>query len=131
MDYPVLAFEPVKGLRGRLRTMPGLVLQQEGLVNDLSTLVNRLRRERDYGVSDVIDLVVACEEELWWSIHFNESHLLDSTKANSITFVESYERDLFTEAELAYGTPVAFHTRRADIFWWNQYDEHVRHNRPI
>ena len=131
MDYPVLAFEPVKGLRERLRTLPGLVLQQEGLVNDLSTLVNRLRRERDYGVSDVIDLVVACEEELWWSIHFNESHLLDSTKANSITFVDSYERDLFTESELAYGTLVAFHTCRADIFWWSDNDDYARHYGPI
>ncbi|URP22210.1 hypothetical protein SEA_BIG4_167 [Microbacterium phage Big4] len=124
MDYPVTAFEDDKALGGRLRgSLQGLVLEQEGLVNDLSSQINKLRRERDLGVSDTVDLFIACGTELWWAIHFYEEELKDATKANSITFVDTFERDLYFRPVIAYGVPAAVHLRRSDTFWWNQYDD--------
>ncbi|QIG57868.1 hypothetical protein SEA_PAULODIABOLI_173 [Microbacterium phage PauloDiaboli] len=110
-EYPITAFEDEKGLSARVRGGLALSLEQEGLVNDLSFHVNRLRREREYHVRREAELVIACGPELWWAIYFNEAALLESTKTSKIVFVDHFERDLFYQAKLSFNIPVALHTR--------------------
>ena len=114
-EYPITAVEDDKGLTARLRGGLGLVLEQEGLVNDLSFHVNRLRRDREYHVSREVELVVACGIELWWAIHFNRDSLMEAVKATSIRFVPEFERDLFYRANLSYNIPVALHTQHTPL----------------
>lgn len=114
MDYPVVAFEDPSSLLQKLRgSSVGLVLEQEGLASDLIQQINQLRRQRQYGVSDIIRLSVACGEELWWAFHFNESKILRETKSESVVFVSEFPRELYYRTELAYGVPVALHSIRA------------------
>lgn len=115
-SYPIYAMTDPPELHRELRsTSVGAILEQEGAVNDLIFHINRLRREREYSVTDVIEIVVACGEELWWAIHWNRITLLDRCVADRIIFVGAFEPDLFTTATV--GSPkasmnVAFHSRR-------------------
>ena len=110
MDYPVLCFVDSPRLSRALRDSPvGVVLEYEGMANDLVFHINRLRRERDYGVSDVIDIVVACGEELWWAIHWNRDEILKRTKAEDLTFTLDFERDLYYTGSVGSAqTPIPF-----------------------
>ena len=86
-EYPITALEDTHDQVKKLRSGVGLVLNQEGLVNDLSYHVNRHRRDMDYGVSDRITLELAVSPEVWWAIHFNESELKRKTLTKHIRFL--------------------------------------------
>ncbi len=117
LSYPVLALEDRDGLRAAMRAAShGLVLEQEGLCNDLTFHINRVRRERDYGVSDRILTVLGVGAELWWAIHFNKETILAATKSVDILCITNPELDLFYRADLGSkhtSQPVLIHTRRA------------------
>lgn len=102
-DYPKTFFTDKPDAGKKLRTGTGLVLQQEGLVNDLSVLINRHRRDKEYNVSDYIVLHLAVSPEVWWAIHFNESELFRKTLSTGIVFYEQLTAEQeaeFTAVEL-------------------------------
>lgn len=102
-EYPKTFFADKPDAGAKLRTGTGLILQQEGLVNDLAFHVNRHRREMEYNVSDYIVLHLAVSLEVWWAIYFNESELLRKTLTTRIAFHDMFEtgqEETYMNAEL-------------------------------
>lgn len=72
--------------KNKMYSGPGLILQQEGLLNDTVSLVNKLRNSKDLYVRDKIDLNLYCGFELGWSLLTHFDSLVSRTKSNSVTF---------------------------------------------
>lgn len=61
-----------------------VVLQQEGLANDLAYFVNRHRKGQGYSVTDNITLYLGVSEEVWWALHYNYEEFTENVKATSV-----------------------------------------------
>lgn len=101
-EFPITALEDTPEQVEKIRSRPiGLVLQQEGLVNDLSYHVNQHRRTMNYDVSDRIVLKLAVSPEVWWAIHFNKANFMRKTLTDEIVFLPVIEESLnMAEVEL-------------------------------
>lgn len=95
--------EETEDFRKSFYENPGKVLIQEGVTNDLSFLVNRLRREHQLNVSDNIHLEIVAGAEVSWAIYWNLGELMASTKTSQLTLNATAPGNIssdFTELEV-------------------------------
>lgn len=65
---------------------PGMVLVSEGLANDVTTFINRSRRNAGCGVSDNVKVRIDCGETLGWAIVWSLDKVMRNTKTVHIDF---------------------------------------------
>ena len=62
----------------------GRVLLEEGIANDVRSVVNVLRREASLGVSDWVSLEVLCGETVAWALYWNKEDLRSQALVQSL-----------------------------------------------
>lgn len=65
---------------------PGVILRQEGFANDVSTFINRSRKNAGCGVSDQVRVRINCGQELGWALVHNLERLMRNTNAIDFEF---------------------------------------------
>lgn len=96
--------------------IPGSILVQEGIANDVSTFINRSRKSAGCGVSDDVRVLINCGEGVAWSIVWNLEKLLKNTKTVHIDFNvnddilnSGYQWDEYEAGSKDVPFPVAIH----------------------